>query len=138
MAIVYPLITMVFITFLVSLVLLATRVSSVKSGIVQMEYYQIFKGGEPPDSMVKVTRHWSNLYEAPVLFYIACLLVVILQISNPLLIQLAWAYVVVRCIHSAIHMTYNRVAHRLAVFLLSQLILVVMYISVLVYLLQGI
>ena len=38
-------------------------------------------------------------------------------------VALAWAYVALRIVHSAIHLSYNRVVHRLAVFALSNAVL---------------
>ena len=38
-------------------------------------------------------------------------------------IVLAWFYVGLRALHSGIHLTYNKVQHRLAVFALSNVLL---------------
>jgi len=72
MSILFPVFAMALITFVVAPFLLTTRINSVKNGIVHIEYYEIFQGGKPPASVLQTTRHWSNLYEAPTLFYIAC------------------------------------------------------------------
>ena len=136
MSAIYPVIVMVFWTFTMALLVLFTRISSVKNGIVTMEYYQIFQGGEPPDAVIKTTRHLANLFEAPVLFYLICVLIIVLQIQSTLLVQLAWGYVVVRILHSLIHLSYNKVEHRLGLFLMSQVILVVMWIILLINLLS--
>ena len=64
------------------------------------------------------------------LFYIVCLMTLALQLESALLTGLAWAYVIIRTGHSAVHLTYNIVNHRLACFLLSQFVLVAMWIVV--------
>jgi hypothetical protein len=130
MSILFPVFAMVLIAFVVGPLILTTRLSSVKNGVVTMEYYEIFRGGEPPANVVQTTRHWSNLFEAPTLFYIACLMAFSLQLESTLLLGIAWAYVAVRLVHSVIHLTYNSVYHRLAAFLASQVILVVMWILI--------
>ncbi len=130
MSILFPIFAMALITFVVAPLILTTRISSVKNGVVQIEYYETFRGGEPPTNVLQATRHWSNLYEAPTLFYIACLMAFALQLESTLLLGMAWAYVAVRLVHSVIHLTYNRVYHRLAAFLTSQVILVVMWILI--------
>jgi hypothetical protein len=84
--------------------------------------------------VLKTTRHWANLFEAPVLFYVACLAALVLNLDQVLFVQLAWAYVVVRMAHSLIHLTYNRVSHRLTMFLLSQGVLIVMWVILLLHL----
>ena len=128
MSVLMPMFVMALLTFIVGPIILMTRINSVKNGVVQIEYYEVFRGGEPPESVLKTTRHWTNLFEAPMLFYIVCLIALALQLQSALLAGLAWAYVIVRCIHTYIHLTYNKVYHRLALFLTSQFILVVMWI----------
>ena len=130
MNILYPMFLMALLAFIVGPLILMTRISSVKAGVVQMSYYEIFRGGEPPASVIQTTRHWSNLFEAPMLFYVVCLMTLSLQIESALLTGLAWAYVITRIGHSVVHLTYNTVNHRLACFLLSQFVLVAMWIVV--------
>jgi len=121
---------MALITFVVGPLMLSTRINSVKNGVVHIEYYEIFRGGEPPANVMQTTRHWSNLYEAPTLFYIACLMAFALQMESTLILGMAWTYVAMRVVNSVIHLTYNRVYHRLTVFLTSQVILVVIWILI--------
>jgi hypothetical protein len=128
MSILFPVFAMALITFVVGPFMLTTRINSVKNGIVHIEYYETFQGGEPPASVLQTTRHWSNLYEAPTLFYIACLMAFSLQLESALILAMAWLYVAVRLIHSVIHLTYNRVYHRLIAFLTSQFILIAIWI----------
>ncbi len=130
MSILLPVFAMALITFLVGPLLLSTRIDSVKNGVVRIEYYETFSGGEPPQRVLQTTRHWSNLYEAPMLFYIACLMAYSVQMQSGLLLALAWCYVGLRLIHSVIHLTYNRVYHRLTAFLTSQAVLVIMWILI--------
>ena len=130
MEILYPMFVMAVLTFIVAPMLLLTRVSSVRNGVVKIEYYEIFKGGEPPRIVEQATRHWSNLYEAPMLFYIVCLVVLAIQIESALLVGLAWSYVAIRIAHTCIHLTYNKVYHRLTIFLISQFVLIAMWIVV--------
>ena len=130
MSILFPVFAMALVTFVVGPLILTTRLSSVKNGVVHIEYYELFQGGEPPTNVLQTTRHWSNLYEAPTLFYIGCLMAFALQLESTLLLGTAWAYVAVRVVHSLIHLTYNRVYHRTAAFLVSQIILVVMWVLI--------
>ena len=131
MDILYPLFVMVFWSFTMALFVLFSRISSVRNGAVTMEFYQVFRGGEPPESVLKTTRHWANLFEAPVLFYLLCVIMIALQTQSILLVQLAWGYVIIRCFHSIIHLTYNRVEHRLFLFLVSQGVLIAMWVILL-------
>ncbi|HVP08657.1 MAG TPA: hypothetical protein VMT02_03970 [Burkholderiales bacterium] len=44
---------------------------------------------------------------------------------------LAWSYVALRLVQSAIHLTYNRVRHRLAAFAASNVVLVMLWTNLL-------
>ena len=89
-----------------------------------------FKYGEservPPDVSIP-NRNLMNLLELPVLFYVASLLLYVTRNVDALAIGLAWAYVALRLCHSAVHLTYNKVMHRLAFFAISNLVLTVIW-----------
>jgi len=86
-----------------------------------------FKYGEAPSVPKYVSipnRNYMNLLELPMLFYVVCLLLMATAGASHLAVALAWAYVALRVVHSLIHLTYNHVIHRLAVFALSNTALV--------------
>ena len=56
--------------------------------------------------------NFRNLFELPVLFYLALVVAALTQQVNAATIGLAWAFVLLRVVHSAIHCTYNKVMHR--------------------------
>ena len=68
-----------------------------------------------------------NLFEMPVLFYALCLAVVATGAATPFLVDGAWAYVLLRAVHSLIHCTYNRVMHRFATYVASSALLFVLW-----------
>lgn len=81
-----------------------------------------FAGGEAaavPADVRLPNRNFMNLMETPVLFYVVCLMFAVRGPAPPLAIDLAWAFVALRVVHSAIHLTYNKVAHRFVAFLAS-------------------
>ncbi len=60
----------------------------------------------------------------PTLFYPALIVAFLTaQVANVLTLSLAWAFVVLRYVHSAIHCTINRLRYRLWAFFLSSLVL---------------
>ena len=73
-------------------------------------------------------RNYMNLFELPVLFYVGCLVAVVANAETSRLVALAWAYVAFRVVHSVIHVTYNHVMHRFAVFVASNVVLVVLWV----------
>jgi hypothetical protein len=69
-----------------------------------------------------------NLLELPVLFYVVCLMLYVSMGAWPIAVKLAWAYVFFRIVHSLIHLTYNRVIHRLGAFALSNAALIALWV----------
>ena len=63
----------------------------------------------------------------PMLFFVACLTYLVIGCVNEFALALAWIYVALRVVHSAIHVTYNRVRHRLIAFALSNVVLVMFW-----------
>ncbi len=73
----------------------------------------------------------QNLLEIPVLFYALTAILLLLDLRSTPFAPLAMAYVGLRVLHSAIHLTYNRVMHRFTVYVISTLVLIVMWVNVL-------
>ena len=68
-----------------------------------------------------------NLLELPILFYVVCLLLYITDGTSRMTVSTAWIYVGLRVVHSIIHLSYNRVVHRLIAFVASNLALIVLW-----------
>ena len=75
---------------------------------------------------VKDTRaadNFRNLFELPVLFYMALVVAALTGQANAATLGLAWGFVALRIVHSAIHCTYNKVMHRFPAYLAGGLVL---------------
>jgi hypothetical protein len=72
----------------------------------------------------------------PVLFYVALVLSMVLMIQDGMLVALAWAFVLLRALHSLVHCTYNQVMHRFGLYIASSLILLMMWIRLATYILS--
>lgn len=81
-----------------------------------------------PEKAVYLTKNISNLYEMPVLFFVICLIALTKEFTDPIFISLAWIYVILRSVHTLIHTTYNNLLHRVIPFVLSNVVLVCMWI----------
>lgn len=125
---VYPMFAMVLLTYAVGIIVLVGRVKAVRTKQISVKYFKVFKGTEVPDTIVAGTNHFSNLFETPILFYIVSLLILVFNMETSLLIGLGWAYVVARIGHAYVHMTYNHILHRMLIFWLSILIILLMWI----------
>jgi hypothetical protein len=123
-SILFPMVALVTLTFAV---LLLIPVRRFRAGFAGQIKYDDFKYGEservPPEVSIP-NRNMMNLLELPLLFYVACLTYLVIGKVDAVALALAWAYVALRVAHSVIHVTYNRVRHRLIAFALSNVILV--------------
>ena len=127
MNILYPLFGMVVLTICIVPLVFFARVKQIRTGNLKIEFFELSDGtGAPPD-VTKTTRHLSNLFEMPILFYVACLTAFVLGLDSALLIYLGWGYVIVRAIHAFIHLTYNKVVHRITAFMLSNVMVITMW-----------
>ena len=129
MDIIYPVFCLVTLTFLMICATGITRLLRVRWRQVHPRYYVLMSGDTPPDYVQKVGRNMGNLLEVPVLFYLLAVLVILFEINNQLLVDLAWLYVALRLVHSIIHISYNNVPHRLIVFVLSVITLMLMWLQ---------
>lgn len=98
-----------------------------------------FKLGESknvPEWVSLANRNYMNLLELPILFYVACLTSFVTNTVETSALVLAWTYVVLRIVHSLVHLVYNNVMHRLAVFALSNVVLVITWVRLIAHLLE--
>ncbi len=122
----YPLLAMVAFTFLLLLFGFLMRYRAVSRGEVSIGYFRLVSG-DAPRYLQQATRHYSNLFEMPVLFYAAALIYLLHPIEATWVAPLAWSYVGFRVVHALIHLTYNNVIHRMLVFQLSNLALIALW-----------
>lgn len=73
---------------------------------------------------MQASDNFKNLFEVPVLFYALVAIALATSHTPAWLVAGAWAFVGLRCLHSLIQCTYNRVMHRFAVFVSSFVLLV--------------
>jgi len=78
---------------------------------------------------VQAADNFRNLFEVPVLFYALAAVALATSHVPGWLVTGAWLYVALRVLHSLIHCTYNKVMHRLAVFLMSFALLVALWVA---------
>ena len=70
---IYPMFAMVLLTFSTLVRLFRARVSLVKEGQIEVSYYRLYQGAAEPERSAKLSRHFINQFESPLLFYAACL-----------------------------------------------------------------
>jgi hypothetical protein len=68
-------------------------------------------------------HNYNHLHEAPTVFYAVALVLAVTGNGAGLSAALAWAYLLLRVVHSLVQATVNKVMLRWAVFMLSTLVL---------------
>ena len=76
-------------------------------------------------------RNYMNLLESPNLFYVACIVFYVTDLVDVQAVAMAWVYVALRIAHSVVHLTYNKVMHRMMAFAASVTVLLAMWIHLL-------
>ncbi len=121
-----PVLALACLTLLVLLALGILRVGGIATGRFAQTYYKLFRESEnqEPDIVRAMSRNYHNLLEPPILFCAGCLLAYAADLVSQPLVTLAWVFVAFRLVHTMIHVTYNRVWHRMPVFVTSSLVLI--------------
>ena len=79
-----------------------------------------------PASVRWKADNYNHLMEQPTLFYATVLSRALLGAVSEVVVYAAWAYVVLRVVHSLVHVLGNKIQLRFAVFSLSNIPLVIL------------
>jgi hypothetical protein len=129
---IYPMFAMVLLTAFVLATLFRSRVGAVRKGLLSAAYFRIYQGETEPESSAKPARHFANLFEAPVLFYVVCLAAMITHFTGIAMQVLAWIYVAARVVHAYVHLGGNRLRYRMRAYFFGWGVLLAMWIYLLV------
>lgn len=124
-----PATSMVILTAMVWIRLYIERISEMRSSRISA---QQLSTSHQSDALLRNTLasdNFKNLFEIPVLFYVLCVALVATHTQAPFFGVGLWLFVGLRAAHSLIHCTYNNVMHRFTVYLLSTVLLFVMWIQ---------
>ena len=127
-AILYPMFALAAWTMVVLLIIPVVRIRAALRREVRPNDFRFGESAAVPAPVSIPNRNYMNLLELPMLFYVACLILFVVAGATHLAVAIAWAYVGLRIVHSLIHLTYNHVIHRLAVFALSSVVLLVLWV----------
>lgn len=127
----YPMFAMAMLTIGVGLYLFSMRVRMSKSGLVDPRVFKLNKSKDLPDVLIQTANNFSNLFEVPVLFYVACITAVVTQHQSLAMQVLAWLFVISRLAHTYIHLTKNKIIPRLIAFISGVLLVSIMWILLL-------
>jgi hypothetical protein len=136
-AVLIPVLIQVALTFGLMFMMAGLRARALRSGAVRASDVAV-DAGKWPNRAMQVANAFRNQFELPVLFYLLVLLAIATRQADFLFVVLAWLFVVSRLVHAFVHVTYNRLSHRGAVFAVGGLTLLLMWIIYAVDVLIGI
>ncbi len=122
-----PVMALIGWTLLVILLIPYRRLRAGFAGKITPDDFKFGESARVPGEALIPNRHYMNLLEAPLLFYVLCLIMFVTGHVDRTALTLTWLYVGTRLLHSLIHLGYNHVLHRLAVFATSTALLTLLW-----------
>ena len=122
-----PVLVLVAWTLVMWIWMYATRIPAMKeAGIDQQDaaYPGTWSHRLRRPSVRSVADNYNHLHEQPTIFYALMFFAALTGGGDGFALGLAWAYVLLRIVHSLVQATFNRVVVRFGVFALASLVLV--------------
>ena len=107
-----PVLGMVLLTFIVWWRMFFMRIGQMKREHISPQKVAMSAQVAALLTDSRAADNFRNLFELPVLFYAAVCIAALSGQVNVVTLTLAWIFVALRCAHSAIQCSYNRVMHR--------------------------
>ena len=86
-------------------------VKAIKNRDAEYKYFRAYEGSAP-EYLLTARHHYKNFFEIPILFYLLCLVLYIIDDVSAIDLWIAWLFVIFKGIHSYIRITSNYVPYR--------------------------
>lgn len=126
-----PAFVLVIWTFTIFLIMAIGRVRYTENVQRDAAHTKDLKGLLPA-WVERTSDNYNHLFEQPVAFYAVSLAIALINNIDPLMVQLAWAFVILRIFHSLVQLTINIVLLRFAIFVTGWFIIAYMAVSQLI------
>jgi hypothetical protein len=126
-AIFLPAFAMAALTLVVWLRMYTTRIAQMKRERIHPQAVATSAQAAARLTDSKAADNFRNLFELPVLFYLALVVAAVSGLATTGVLVLAWLFVLLRVAHSAIHCSYNKVMHRFQAYLAGGVVLWVLW-----------
>jgi hypothetical protein len=114
-----PMLGMFALTSAVWLLMGITRNAAVLLGAASVSYFHCYRNDPPSEWLERPARAFDNAMQAPMLFYVVALLMISLRSVDAAQVQLCWLFVASRAAHAIVHIGWNYVPLRFAVYVVS-------------------
>lgn len=128
-AILWPAFALAALSFVVTIRMMVVRIGEMRRLRIHPQKVAVSAQAAQHFVDTRAADNFRNLFEMPVLFYVALLVAFATSSTNGTLIALAWLYVACRVAHSVVHCGYNRVMHRFYAFASSVVVLLALWIA---------
>ncbi len=125
-AVLLPLFVQVTLTFVLLVWMAALNRSAVVRGDVKWQAIALREPNWPARNL-QIRNAFLNQLETPVLFYVLTILAWMTRHADLMFVVMAWVYALLRVVHAYIHATDNYVPHRGMAFMLSAIVLALMW-----------
>ena len=127
-AILWPAFALVALTFVVWVRMYHVRIREMRR--LRIDPQSVATSAQASGRFVdtRAADNLRNLFEMPVLFYAGVLVAHATASTDRTLTALAWLFVALRVLHSAIHCGYNRVMHRFGAYVAGSAVLWAMWV----------
>jgi len=132
-----PVLVVVALTVIGFIYMAIVRMRSIRRRETPLSFYRAHQGAAEPELVAASVRHYANLFEAPVLFYVGCIVAFLISAVSSTAVLAAWGYAIARVIQSLIHLTSNNVRLRAFAFLLAWICLLMLWIMIAIRLLAA-
>lgn len=133
----WPMVAMVALTLVVMLLMARERLGQLRRLRLHPQAVATSAQMAARVTDTRCADNFRNLFELPVLFYLALIVAAATDLATPVTLVLAWLFVALRVLHSAIHCTYNKVMHRFMVYAVGGLVLWILWGYLALGLLKG-
>jgi hypothetical protein len=131
-----PLFLEVILTFALLFWLAPLRTIDFSSGVALPENVALREPNWSKRSL-QVGYSYSNQFELPVLFYVLTILAWMTRHADLVFVVLAWIFVIFRYLQAYVHVTSNRVRLRGSFFIVSAIVLAIMWLIYIVEILTS-
>ncbi len=127
-AILQPVIALGLWTGVIMVWMYATRIPAMNAANLDPQTAMHVKALNLPSEVARIGDNYNHLFEQPTLFYATAIAIAVMGHGDAVAVNCAWAFVVLRVIHSLVQSTVNIVLLRFGIFVLSWAALLVMII----------
>ena len=109
--IIYPILAVVLMNFIVMFHMRYMISKAIKNRDVEYKYFKAYESSAPEYLLIS-RHHYKNFFEIPILFYLLCLVLYMIDDVSAIDLWITWLFVLFKGVHSYIRITSNYVPYR--------------------------